>query len=133
MSADDLALRSATELSALVSKGELSPVELTQAFIDRAQRFERLNAYITLDANGYNGSGSATFILSVAQVTTSILGGTVFVDYQNPFITQLFAVVGGQGSTSVTAPSSASAVLRGVLASSFTPRMSSFRSWKMEL
>jgi aspartyl-tRNA(Asn)/glutamyl-tRNA(Gln) amidotransferase subunit A len=52
MGADELTLRSATELSALLSKGELSPVELTQAFIDRARRFERLNAYITLDAEG---------------------------------------------------------------------------------
>jgi aspartyl-tRNA(Asn)/glutamyl-tRNA(Gln) amidotransferase subunit A len=30
----------------------VSSVELTQAFIDRARRYERLNAYITLDAEG---------------------------------------------------------------------------------
>ena len=50
--ADDLTLRSATELSALITRGEVSPVELTEAFIARAKRFERLNAYITLDEEG---------------------------------------------------------------------------------
>ena len=50
--ADDLTLKPATELSALITSGKLSPVELTQAFIDRAKRFERLNAYITLDEEG---------------------------------------------------------------------------------
>ena len=50
--ADDLILRSATELSALLTSGEVSPVELTEAFVDRARRYERLNAYITLDADG---------------------------------------------------------------------------------
>ena len=49
---DDLTLRSATELSALITRGEVSPVELTEAFIARAKRFERLNAYITLDEEG---------------------------------------------------------------------------------
>ena len=49
---DDLTLRSATELSGLLTSGEVSPVELTEAFIARAKRFERLNAYITLDEEG---------------------------------------------------------------------------------
>jgi len=48
----DLVLRPATELSALLTSGEVSPVELTQAFIDRAKRYARLNAYITLDEEG---------------------------------------------------------------------------------
>jgi aspartyl-tRNA(Asn)/glutamyl-tRNA(Gln) amidotransferase subunit A len=52
MAAEERALRSATELSALLTSGEVSSVELTQAFIDRARRYERLNAYITLDAEG---------------------------------------------------------------------------------
>jgi aspartyl-tRNA(Asn)/glutamyl-tRNA(Gln) amidotransferase subunit A len=49
---DDTAQLSAAELSALLTKGELSPVELTQAYIDRANRYARLNAYITLDEVG---------------------------------------------------------------------------------
>ncbi len=49
---DELALMSATELSVLISGGELSPVEATQGFIERARRFARLNAYITLDEEG---------------------------------------------------------------------------------
>ena len=52
MPANELVLRPASELSALLTTGEVSPVELTQAFIDRARRYERLNAYITLDAEG---------------------------------------------------------------------------------
>ena len=52
MSAEELVLRPATELSALLTSGELSPVELTQAFIARAKRYDRLNAYITLDEEG---------------------------------------------------------------------------------
>ena len=51
----DLVLRPATELSALLTSGEVSPVELTQAFIDRAKRYARLNAYITLDEEGVYG------------------------------------------------------------------------------
>ena len=50
--AGDLTLKSATELSALLAARATSPVELTKAFIDRARRFERLNAYITLDEEG---------------------------------------------------------------------------------
>jgi aspartyl-tRNA(Asn)/glutamyl-tRNA(Gln) amidotransferase subunit A len=52
MSANELVFRSASELSALITSGQLSPVELTQAFIDRAKQFHRLNAYITLDEEG---------------------------------------------------------------------------------
>ena len=50
--ADDVVLRPATELSALLHSGQLSPVELTQAYLDRARTYARLNAYITLDADG---------------------------------------------------------------------------------
>ena len=39
--ADDLTLRSATELSGMIARSEVSPVELTEAFIARAKRFER--------------------------------------------------------------------------------------------
>jgi aspartyl-tRNA(Asn)/glutamyl-tRNA(Gln) amidotransferase subunit A len=52
VAADELTLRSATELSALLTSGEISSVELTRAFIDRARRYDRLNAYITLDEEG---------------------------------------------------------------------------------
>ena len=50
--AADLALRPATELAALIAGGDLSPVELAQVYLDRARRFARLNAYITLDEEG---------------------------------------------------------------------------------
>ncbi|MCH7608849.1 MAG: amidase, partial [Chloroflexi bacterium] len=49
---DDVVLKSATELSALIARGKLSPVELTQAYLDRAEQLARLNAFITLDAEG---------------------------------------------------------------------------------
>jgi aspartyl-tRNA(Asn)/glutamyl-tRNA(Gln) amidotransferase subunit A len=52
MSVGDLALRSASELSSLVVSGQLSPVDLTQVFIDRSKQYDRLNAYITLDEEG---------------------------------------------------------------------------------
>lgn len=49
---DDLALRSATSLAEALASRAVSPVELTQAFLARAKRFSRLNAYITLDEEG---------------------------------------------------------------------------------
>jgi aspartyl-tRNA(Asn)/glutamyl-tRNA(Gln) amidotransferase subunit A len=52
MTTDETAQLSATELAALIAKRALSPVELTQAYIDRARRYARLNAYITLDEDG---------------------------------------------------------------------------------
>ena len=52
MSVGDLALRSASELSSLVVSGQLSPVDLTQVFINRSKQYDRLNAYITLDEEG---------------------------------------------------------------------------------
>ena len=52
MRPDEMAQLSATELSMLLTKRDISPVELTQAYIDRAHRYARLNAYITLDEEG---------------------------------------------------------------------------------
>lgn len=52
MSANDAVHLSATELSALITKRSLSPVELTEAYLERARRYSRLNAYITLDEEG---------------------------------------------------------------------------------
>ncbi len=49
---DDLTLRSATELAGMLASRDVSPVELTEAFLARAKRFARLNAYITLDEEG---------------------------------------------------------------------------------
>lgn len=48
----DPTLASATAQSALIARGELSPVELTQAYLKRAGELARLNAYITLDPEG---------------------------------------------------------------------------------
>ena len=52
MSLDETAQLPATELSALIAKRAVSPIELTQTYIDRAKRYARLNAYITLDEEG---------------------------------------------------------------------------------
>ena len=52
MNADAAIVRSATELSALLASGELSSLELTRAYIERAKKFARLNAYVTLDEEG---------------------------------------------------------------------------------
>ena len=57
-SADELTPLPAVELSALLTSGELSPVELAQAFINRAKRYARLNAYITLDEEGALGQAA---------------------------------------------------------------------------
>ena len=49
MNSEDLAFASIEELSSLIQTGELSPVELTQTFLDRIERHnERLGAYITV-------------------------------------------------------------------------------------
>ncbi len=50
--ATDPTLASAAAQSALIARGELSPVELTQAYLKRAGELGRLNAYITLDPDG---------------------------------------------------------------------------------
>ena len=52
MNVEEMALRSASELSALLVSGEVSSVQLTQTYIERAKRFARLNAYVTLDEAG---------------------------------------------------------------------------------
>ena len=49
MNSEDLAFASIEELSSLIQTGELSPVELTQTFLDRIERHnEGLGAYITV-------------------------------------------------------------------------------------
>jgi aspartyl-tRNA(Asn)/glutamyl-tRNA(Gln) amidotransferase subunit A len=52
MTLEDTAQLSATEIAALIAKRAVSPGELTQTYIDRAKRYARLNAYITLDEEG---------------------------------------------------------------------------------
>ncbi|HLF77242.1 MAG TPA: amidase [Dehalococcoidia bacterium] len=42
----------ASELAVLLASGEISSVQLTQAYIERARKFARLNAYVTLDEDG---------------------------------------------------------------------------------
>ena len=39
-------------LSAMLERGEISSVELTQCFLDRIGRSQDLNAFITVDAEG---------------------------------------------------------------------------------
>ncbi len=48
MKPEDAVLRPASELLALLASGTLSPVDLTRVYIERAKRFSRLNAFITL-------------------------------------------------------------------------------------
>jgi aspartyl-tRNA(Asn)/glutamyl-tRNA(Gln) amidotransferase subunit A len=48
MNPEDAVLRPAGELSTLIASGSLSPVDLTRAYIDRAKKYARLNAFITL-------------------------------------------------------------------------------------
>tara|TARA_A100001037_G_scaffold74123_2_gene66317 strand:- start:1727 stop:3130 length:1404 start_codon:yes stop_codon:yes gene_type:complete len=52
MSFDDLTLLSAEELSSMILKRELSPVEITQAYLNRIDKYKHLNAYITVDYDG---------------------------------------------------------------------------------
>ena len=115
----DLTLKSATELSALLAARAVSPVELTKAFIDRARRFERLNAYITLDEEGaleaarsaeeepargpLHGLPVAVKDQFDAKGVRTTLGGNI-VDY-----------VAGEDSTAVARLRAAGAVLLGKL------------------
>lgn len=46
---EDAVLRPASELIDLLHTAEISSVDLTHAYIDRARRYSRLNAYITLE------------------------------------------------------------------------------------
>jgi aspartyl-tRNA(Asn)/glutamyl-tRNA(Gln) amidotransferase subunit A len=48
MNPEEAVLRPASELSVLLISGALSPVDLTRAYIERAKKYARLNAYITL-------------------------------------------------------------------------------------
>lgn len=48
MKPEDAALLPASELIELLRSGEVSSAELTRAYINRARRYSRLNAYITL-------------------------------------------------------------------------------------
>ena len=50
---DELAFAPALELAARVRAREVSPVELTQLYLDRIERLDpQLNAYVTVDADG---------------------------------------------------------------------------------
>jgi len=51
MNADELCFLSITQLSELVQKGELSPVEVTQAHLNRIHTLDaKLNSYLTVTA-----------------------------------------------------------------------------------
>ncbi|HEY5057982.1 MAG TPA: amidase [Gaiellaceae bacterium] len=50
---DELAFTPALELAARVRRGEISPVELTELFLERIDRLDpKLNAFVTVDADG---------------------------------------------------------------------------------
>ena len=49
---NDIVLKSATELGVLIKARKLSPVEITQAFLDRIYALNgKLNAFITITAD----------------------------------------------------------------------------------
>jgi aspartyl-tRNA(Asn)/glutamyl-tRNA(Gln) amidotransferase subunit A len=50
--AEDAVLLPASEILPLLIAGEVSSVQLTGAYIERARRYSRLNAYVTLDEDG---------------------------------------------------------------------------------
>ena len=52
MNLQEAVLSSATQLAALLQAGEVTSVDLTRAYIERAGKYARLNAFITLDADG---------------------------------------------------------------------------------
>ena len=57
---DDLCLRPATELSALLRSREISARELLDAHLDRIDRLNpTVNAVVTLDADGARGAADA--------------------------------------------------------------------------
>ncbi|MGY1712301.1 amidase [Geodermatophilus sp. SYSU D00758] len=59
-SADDLCLRPATELAALIADRRLSARELTDACLDRIDRLDpRVNALVTVDAEGARAAADA--------------------------------------------------------------------------
>src|SRR3990170_2975575 len=50
MSADELAFLTAAEQGRLIERGELSPVDLTRAYLERIERWNpSLNAFITVN------------------------------------------------------------------------------------
>ena len=52
MTQDDLCYQSIRHLANLIAQRELSPVELTQAYLDRIDRIDpQLNSYITVTAD----------------------------------------------------------------------------------
>ena len=59
---------------------------------------------ITLDITGFNGNGTATLIISANQENQSFLGGTLLMDFQNPFATIPVGISGGSGSTNIAIP-----------------------------
>ena len=56
----DLAFASALEQAALVRAGEVSPLELVDLYLERIERLDpRLNAYVTVDAEGARAAASS--------------------------------------------------------------------------
>jgi len=52
MTTEDLCFASIHQLASALQKGDISPVELTQAYLERIQQFnDKLNAYITVTAD----------------------------------------------------------------------------------
>jgi len=57
---DDLAFATALDLAARIRAGEVSPVELTELYLERIERLDpELNSYVTVDADGALASARA--------------------------------------------------------------------------
>ena len=61
-------------------------------------------ATVQLDISGLSGSSACLVLLSTSQQSLSILGGTIFIDYQNPVFTLSVALLGGAGSAFFSVP-----------------------------
>jgi aspartyl-tRNA(Asn)/glutamyl-tRNA(Gln) amidotransferase subunit A len=52
VASDELCWMPAADLAPAIAKKKVSPVEVVEAVLDRIQKLERLNAYVTVDADG---------------------------------------------------------------------------------
>jgi len=64
----------------------------------------QIGTTVQLSVSGFNGNSSGLLLLSGSLQSTSILGGTIFVDYQNPFASIPFSIVNGSATVGASIP-----------------------------
>ena len=75
MSTDDLAYMSATELAARIKEKSLSPIEVTTALLERAERSQAsLNAFITICADEALAAARDARLESLGATSVSVVG-----------------------------------------------------------